>query len=65
MKHIGFIVGAGLLAVATATPAVSADLPRQSYKAPSYVAPFSCPVSMSVSTAATALDGPNGIMRPG
>src|SRR5471032_2481001 len=38
MKRIALIFGAGLFAIATAAPAVSADLPR---KAPVYYAPFS------------------------
>jgi outer membrane immunogenic protein len=39
MKRIALIVAAGLLAIATASPAVSSDLPRPSYKAPIYSAP--------------------------
>jgi outer membrane immunogenic protein len=39
MKHIVLIAGVGLLALAAAGPAVSADRPV--YKAPIYVAPFS------------------------
>jgi len=38
MRRIALIVAAGLLAFASATPAVSADL-RPAYKAPAYIAP--------------------------
>jgi hypothetical protein len=35
------MAGAGLLAVAMASPSFAADLPRPAYKAPAYIAPFS------------------------
>ncbi|MGC1465757.1 MAG: outer membrane protein [Pseudolabrys sp.] len=42
MKRFILAVGAGLLALAVASPSSAADLPRPAYKAPAYVAaPFS------------------------
>jgi outer membrane immunogenic protein len=41
MKRFLLTVGAGLLAAAMVSPSFAADLPRPSYKAPIYVAPFS------------------------
>src|SRR3954468_20529946 len=41
MKRFLIGVGAGLMAVAIASPSFAADLPRPAYKAPIYVAGFS------------------------
>lgn len=41
MNRFIFAACAGLLAAAVASPSFAADLPRPSYKAPIYVAPFS------------------------
>ena len=41
MKRFILAAFAGLLAAAVASPSLAADLPRPSYKAPVYVAPFS------------------------
>lgn len=41
MKRLTLTACAGLLAAAMAAPSFAADLPRPSYKAPIYVAPFS------------------------
>lgn len=40
MKRFLLAMGAGLMAVSMASPSVAADLPRPSYKAPMYVAPY-------------------------
>jgi outer membrane immunogenic protein len=41
MKRFLLAVGAGLMVAAMASPSFAADLPRPTYKAPVYVAPFS------------------------
>lgn len=40
MKRFLLAMGAGLMAVSMASPSVAADLPRPTYKAPMYVAPY-------------------------